>query len=444
MSERRRHMVLSMFVHPAGYHNDAWRRPGTRAEEWGGLQLAVDLAQRAERAKLDAVFFADTTSAKPLLAGDTKVIGLYEPVTTLAALSSVTSHIGLIGTMSTSFNHPYNVARQFNGLDTLSGGRAGWNIVTSWMGNENYGLEAMPEAADRYRRAHEFVAVTKALWESWDEDAVIADRESGWWLDPKKLHAIGHAGEFFSVEGPLNMRRSPQAGPVLVQAGSSGPGIDLGATFAELIYTVQPVRQQAIDFYAAYKDIVESKGRAADDVSILPGILPIVGETEAEARELAHEFGEYVDLDRGRKGLERMWGISLEGVDYDDPVPAERLSAANTSAASTTSRSATFVSRTLDDGWSLKELIIEAARASGHHWFAGSVSQVADEMISWFDSRACDGFSLNAPDIPDGYRRICELLVPELQERGYFHDDYSGGTLRENIQAGRAQRVGTR
>lgn len=432
--QRRKHMVLSMFMHPAGYHNYSWRNPDSGAEQWGYLDFVVDLAKQAEAAKLDAVFFADTTSANPILGGDTKVAGFYEPITTLSALSGVTKDVGLIGTSSTTFGHPYTLARQFAGLDLLSSGRAGWNIVTSWMGNENYGLDEMPDGAERYRQAHEFVDVAKRLWNSWDEDAVIADRESGWWLDPKKIHALDHEGDFYKVKGPINMRRTPQTGPVLVQAGSSGPGVDLGATHAEVIYTAQPVRDRAIEFYASYKDIVEGKGRARHDVAILPGIMPIVGRTEAEAQEFARELEGYVDIEHGRLQLQKSFGFDISDLDLDTSIPAERF---DISKAGMTSRVEIFRRRTLEQGYTLRQLILESAKASGHQWIVGSAAQVADSMIDWFDNRACDGFSLNAPSISEGYRRICELLVPELQERGFFHGEYAGGTLRENLAAGR-------
>lgn len=435
---KRRHMVLTMFMHPAGYHNYSWRGPESRAEEWGELGLIVDLARQAEAAKLDAVFFADTVSAAPMLRGDTKVGGYYEPITALSALASVTSNIGLIGTGSTTFNHPTALARQFAGLDTLSGGRAGWNIVTSFLGNEQFGMEEMPDAADRYRHAHEFVDVARRLWHSWEEDAVIADRETSWWIDPAKVHAIDHVGEQYRVQGPLNMRRSPQGGPLLVQAGSSGPGIDLGATYADLIYTAQPMLDSAVEFYSKYKDVVESKGRARDEVAILPGILPIIGRTDAEAKEFLDELTSLIDLDHGRAQLAFSLGFSVDDLDWDESIPAERFD----TASGTTSRREIFRRRSVEQGYTLRDLIIESARASGHLWTVGSASKIADQMADWFASRACDGFSLNAPSIPEGYRRICDLLVPELQERGLFHEDYTGGTLRQSIDAGRQQPVG--
>ncbi len=431
---RRRHMVLTMFVHPAGYHNYSWRGPDSRAEDWGKLDLIVDLAKQAEAAKIDAIFFADTTSADPILGGDTKVLGVYEPITSMSALAAVTQQVGLIGTASTTFNLPYNVARQFQGLDTLTGGRAGWNIVTSWIGNDNFGIDEMPDGPERYRRAMEFVEVCRKLWGSWDADAIVADRGAGVWVDPAKLHAIAHDGDYFKVKGPINMPRSPQTGPVLVQAGSSGPGIELGATYAELIYTAQPILAKSVDFYANYKEIVKSKGRRADEVCIIPGILPIIGRTEAEAQEYADELENWIDYAHAKTQLQSSLGVDISDLDYDDKVPVERFDTAKYNTP--TSRGNIYRAQA-EAGRTVREMIRANAKAAGHQWIVGSASRVADLMADWFQQRACDGFNLNAPSLPEGYHRVLELLVPKLQERGLFHDDYAGGTLRDNIAAGR-------
>src|SRR5690625_2588484 len=218
MAKTRRQMALTLFMSPAGYYKDSWRRPNSRAEEVGSLELVADMARAAEDAKLHACFFADVVSAASLLDGDMKITGIYEPMTTLAAIAARTQSIGLIGSASTSFYDPYNLARLLSGLDNLSGGRAGWNIVTSWMGNANYGLDAMPSSAERYRRATEFVDVLLKLWSSWEPGAVVVDRESGDWIDPSKVRPINHEGDIFKIAGALNLRPSPQGRPVLVHA----------------------------------------------------------------------------------------------------------------------------------------------------------------------------------------------------------------------------------
>lgn len=429
MPARTTSMVLTLFLATAGYHKDSWRRPGSRVEDLGTLALISDLAARAEAAKLHAVFMADLVTAKTALEGDPTTTTHYEPITALSALAARTTRIGLIGTASTTFTEPYNLARQFNGLDTLSQGRAGWNIVTSWAGNENFGLAELPVSADRYRRAREFAEVVLQLWDSWEPGAIVNDREGGVWVDPSKVQAIHHVGAHFNVEGPLNLPRSPQGRPVLVQAGSSEDGLDLGSSFADMIYTAQSDRARAIEFYAGFSERLISKGRRPSDVQVLPGIIPIIGVTEAEARELFHELEACVNMDLGRVQVARMMGAAVDDLDLDESIPAERLP----EDPSRGSRYEVFRRHAVDQGYSLRRMIIETARAAGHRWIVGTPATIAETMIDWFDNRACDGFSLNPASVPDGVVRICELLVPDLQSRGYFRDDYRGQTLRENL-----------
>lgn len=429
MTTPPRQMALTLFMLAAGYHKDSWRRPGSRSETLGGLELISDMALAAEAAKIHAVFFGDVVTAQTILEGNIKNTGLYEPVTALSALAARTSQIGLVGTLSTTFTEPYNVARQLNGLDTLSGGRAGWNIVTSWMGNENFGINEMPDPTERYRRAHEFVEVTMQLWDSWSDDAVLNDRQSGVWADPLRIHRIDHKGDYYSVQGPLNMRRSPQGHPVLCQAGSSPAGLELGSSIADMIYTAQPIKQKAVAFYKQFKDLVASKGRNPDQVKVIPGILPIVGETRAEAEEMAHELAGYVSMEHGRVQIATALKTNLDDIDLDDIIPAERFS----DDPGRGSRYQIYKRLGRDQRLTLRELILEDARAGGHQWLVGTASEIADTMIDWFDSQACDGFSLNPPYIFEGVERIFTLLVPELQDRGYFQEEYTGTTLRENL-----------
>lgn len=424
-----KHMVLTTFMLPAGYHKDSWRMEGSRAEELGNLDFVAELTQMAEAAKLDAVFFGDVVHANTLLRGDIKMNGFYEPMTVLAALAAKTKHIGLVGTISTSFSEPYNVARQLCGLDNMSNGRAGWNIVTSSDGFQNYGIEAAPDPATRYRRATEFVEVTKKLWNSWEDGAIIVDRESGEYLDRCRLHPIDHEGEFFKVQGPLNMPTSPQRQPVLAQAGSSGPGMELGSSIGEMIYTAQPDKQRSIDFYAKFKKLAADKGRNPDHVKIIPGILPILGDTEQEAQELADELGRHVHLENGRVQVGADLRMDLSELDYDEAIPAEWFKTEHTYG----SRYDIYRMKSVDKGMTLRELIIDLARSTGHQWMAGTPAQVADRMIDWFESKACDGFNLNSPYNPGGFKLICDKLVPELQERGYFRAEYEGATFRENL-----------
>ena len=427
------HMVLTTFMLPAGYHRDAWRRPGSRAEELGNLDLVADLTQMAEDAKLDAVFFGDIVHANNLFRDDIMMNGFYEPISVLSALAARTKNIGLIGTMSTSFAEPYNAARQFAGLDHMSGGRAGWNIVTSKDGFANFGGGEAPDPVQRYERATEFVDVVTRLWDSWADDAVVADRQSGRWVDPARLRRIHHEGTHFTVEGPINMPRPPQGRPVLVQAGSSGPGMDLGSSVADVIYTAQPRKELAQDFYARMRALAESRGRKADSIKIIPGILPIIADTVAEAQELADELAGLLDLETGRRQISGDLKIRLEDIGFDEHIPAERFS----DDPAMGSRYQIFRRKSVEEGMTLRELIVDRARSTGHMWMVGTADQVAEAMIGWFTSGACDGFNLNSPFNPGGFEAICRKLVPALQERGYFRGEYEGTTLRENLKLDR-------
>ncbi len=428
MERRPDNMHITTFMLPAGYHKDSWRLEGSRAEELGFLDFVLELTLMAEAAKLDAVFFGDIVTADTILRNDVKMNGLYEPVSVLSALAARTSRIGLIGTISTTFSEPYNTARQIMGVDHMSGGRAGWNIVTSSQGNLNFGLEEMPDPEDRYRRAMEYLEVVTGLWDSWDADSVVTDRASGVWADTSKLHRLDHQGEFFNVQGPLNMRPSRQGRPIIVQAGSSGPGIELGSTYADAIYTAQPDKRHAQEYYANYKRVLREKGRNPDQVKILPGLVPILGATRAEAQELADHLANQVNMEFGIAQLSASHGMDLSGIELEDRVPAERFP-----EKFARSRSEIFRRRALEDGLSLRELVIEDARGTGHGFFIGTPEQAADHMIEWFDERACDGFNVNAPFMPGGMEMMCTRLIPVLQERGYFRTEYEGSTLREHL-----------
>ncbi|MGO1183758.1 MAG: NtaA/DmoA family FMN-dependent monooxygenase [Micrococcaceae bacterium] len=423
-------MALTTFLIPGGHHKDAWRREGSRIEEVPSLDFIVELAQMAEKAKIDAVFLGDIATANPTLRGDIKTNGYFEPISTLSAIAARTTHIGLIGTMSTSFESPYTVARQIAGVDHMSAGRAGWNLVTSFDGFQNYGFDVIPEPAERYNRAREFADVVKALWDSWSDDAIIADRASGQFINLQEVRRINHHGEYFHVEGPAPGPRPPQGHPVIVQAGSSGPGLDLGSSVADAIYTAQPVKERSVEFYSQFKRMLVDKGRNPDHTKVLPGILPIIGETMGQAKELAAELGSYVNLEYGRQQVSAgLAGLDLSSLDYDDVIPAAWLS----EDPELGSRYHVFRRKVIDQNMTLRDLIIDMARSAGHQWIIGTPQTIADTMVDWFDSGACDGFNLNSPYNPGGMRLMCELLIPELQDRGYVRADYEGTTLREHF-----------
>jgi FMN-dependent oxidoreductase (nitrilotriacetate monooxygenase family) len=430
-SKPDKHMILSIFMITAGYHYDSWTMPGSRVEELGKFGLVKEMAQKAEAAKLDIAFFGDIASAGKVPGADPTVAGHYEPFTTMAALAQHTSNIGLVGTGSTSFYEPFNLARLVAGLDEMSNGRAGWNMVTSSSGHENFGIENAGTSEERYRRATEFADIVTRLWDSWSDDAMICDRENGVWADPARIKPLKHSGEFFDVQGPLNMRRPVQGRPVLVQAGSSSAGLEFGSAYADAIYTTQPLKDEAVRFYKGFKDQVRSKGRRPEDVKVIPGIVPILGRTDKEAQDVMRNLGDHVNMETGRYLLENRLEMKLGEVGLDERIPATYWRQGPVKQSK--SRWEVFRHLGEDKGYTLRELILEHSRGHGHQWVAGTPSKVADLMVDWFDSGACDGFNLNAPYIMGGFDSICELLVPELQDRGYFREEYEGTTLRENL-----------
>lgn len=423
-------MVLTMFMLSSGFQMDSWRDPRSRSEEIGELSLIADMARAAESAKIHAVFFGDGVDVGTIRDNNIRNTGLYEPISSMGALIGATEKIGLVGSVSTSFSEPYNVARQFTGLDRLSGGRVGWNIVTSLFGGfQNFGLSEMPSPEARYRRAKEFVEVTLSLWDSWSDDAVINDRVSGQWADIGKIRDIDFVGDHFRVQGALNMPRSPQGHPVLFQAGQSPAGVELGATVADAIYTAQPDLEAMRTFSDRVRGQAVLSGRDPQHVKILPGVVPIVGTTAKEADELSQELESYIDLVAGRRRLSHAAGVSIDDLDLDERIPAERF----IEGPQNSSRWHSFRRMAVEDRLTVRQMIVAFARAGGHRILIGSADEVAREMIDWFDRGVCDGFNLDPPSIPEGMDRMLELLVPLLQERGYFQSEYSGDTLRERM-----------
>ncbi len=428
MTVSRGQMNLCLFMTPVGYHIGSWRRPDSRSEDYTRSTLAIDIAQQAERAKLDAVFIADGL----MLMNDQQPIGhLLEPLMTLAALAPSTSRIGLIATVSTSFTEPYNLARYFASLDHLSAGRAGWNIVTSYAGGPNFDRD-LPSHDERYVRADEYLQLVTALWDSWDDDAIVNDRESGVFMRPDRVHAVDFNGKYYRCAGPLNVPRPPQGWPVLVQAGSSDAGMDFAAKYAEVVFTAQPSLAAAQRFYADLKARVAKHDRDPSKVKVLPGLVAIVGATEAEARATADNLGDFIDFESGRKNLRMfMDNIELDDLDLDAPLPLERLSRPE-DVQGAASRYEVYYKLAAEKRYTLRELIKVFTASSGHFSLVGTAVQVADAMQTWFTTGACDGFNLQMPYLK-GLDGITELLVPELQSRGLFRTDYSGSTLREHL-----------
>ncbi len=425
-------MHLALFYSPMGRSVWAWKRPSSRAEDLWGLELPARAAMRAEAAKFDAVFMADsfqvTDVSLPHMCG-------YEPLTLAAALAARTEKIGYIATASTTFIPPHTVARTFSSLDHITRGRIGWNIVTSADGEEHFGI-TLPPAEERYRRAYEYLDAVKTLWDCWTDDAVVLDRESGVWADPRRVRRADFHSEHFDVQGPLTINRSPQGWPVLCQAGQSAAGMAFAATHSEVLFVVQPELAGAQEVYQKIKRQAVACGRSADDIKILPGIVPIVGADEAEARRISAELDGLVDMVNGRKQLSMgLMDADLDGLSLDEPIPLNRLippdeiEAVNIYA----SRYEPLYRIVEKQQTTMRQMIVDRARAVGHGTLVGTGAQVADRMEEWFSEGACDGFVISPPYMPEGFDKVCEHLVPELQRRGLFRQDYEGDTLRDHL-----------
>jgi len=433
MSKSSRQLSLGAFLMQTGHHIAGWRHPDAQADAGSNFRHYVELARKAEAAKFDAVFLADAVGVRsthlPSLARTARA-DHFEPLTLLAALAAVTERIGLIATVSTSFNEPFNVARKFASLDQISGGRSGWNLVTSSGGAEarNFNRETHFEHGLRYERASEFHDVVTGLWDSWEDDSFVRDKPSGIYLDTGKLHVLAHQGTHFQVQGPLNVSRSPQGRPVVVQAGASEAGRELAARTAEVIFVAHQTFDEARAFYADIKGRLARHGRAPDDVKIMPGIFPVVGRTEAEAQEKFEHLQSLVDPVVGLSLLSTVIGdIDLSQHPIDGPVPA--LPETN----GPKSRQQLLVDLARREGLSIRQLYLRIAGARGHQQVVGTPVQIADQLQHWFEQGAADGFNIMAPWFPGGLDDFIDGVLPELRRRGLFRHDYEGRTLREHL-----------
>lgn len=427
----QRRMNLMVFLATSGFHQGAWRRPDSRSDEYLSLDLIADLTRQAEAAKLDAIFIADSLGMDGGVRRAPRLFDL-EPITALSALAAVTSRIGLIATVSTTFTEPFNLSRYFGSIDHLSRGRAGWNIVTSTGGGQNFSVD-LPEHSDRYVIADEYLRVVKQLWDSWAPDAVVNDRESGHWVNSDRVRPTDFAGQFYSVAGPALVPRSPQGWPLLVQAGSSPEGMDFAARHAEVIFTAQSDIDASRAFRATINDRAQAAGRPDGSVRVLPGIMPIIGPTEAEARQLADELADLVEPESALKYVSNFIAdVDLTGLELDRPIPLELLPEVEC-ANGNRSRYAVFRRLAVDERYTLRELMRLGARGGGHLVTIGTAEQVANVMATWFETGACDGFNFGVPHVPAGFGPICNELVPILQERGLFRTDYEFPTLRANL-----------
>jgi FMN-dependent oxidoreductase (nitrilotriacetate monooxygenase family) len=425
-----RKLHLNAFLMSVGHHEASWRLPESDPHAGWDVKHFQELARIAERGKLDSVFFADS----PVLQGDPgrRPAGKLEPTVLLTALAAVTEHIGLIATASTSYNEPYNLARRFASVDHVSGGRAGWNIVTTAGADaaRNFGLDDVPLHSERYERAAEFVEVATKLWDSWADDAIVADKEAGVHADAAKVRPINHRGRYFRVDGPLNVPRSPQGYPLLVQAGSSEDGKQFAARFAEAVFTAQQTLGEAQDFYRDLKQRAAALGRDPDGVKILPGIVPVIGDTPAEARELDAELERLISPEYAKRQLAERFHLDPGDLDLDEPLPANLPAEDEIEGAK--SRYTLIVDLARRENLTVRQLIGRLGGGRGHRTFAGTPVQVADTIEEWFDSGAADGFNIMPAVLPSGLVAFVEKVVPILQERGRFRTEYTGTTLRDH------------
>ncbi|MCR6476248.1 LLM class flavin-dependent oxidoreductase [Variovorax sp. ZS18.2.2] len=430
-----RQIKLNAFLMATGHHVAAWRHPDVPLQAGLGFAHYKALAQTAERAKFDGVFLADSVGIRDASASQTlhrsaRVSG-FEPLTLLSALAAVTERVGLIATVSTTYNEPYHVARKFASLDHLSGGRAGWNVVTSSNEAEalNFNLDRHPEHSLRYERAREFVDVVTGLWDSWDDDAFTHDKAEGEYFDPDRLHVLGHQGKHFRVRGPLNIARPPQGHPVVVQAGASEAGQALAAATAEVIFTAQQSLAGAQAFYRGLKGQLAHHGRDPEGLKILPGVFPVVGQSEQHAKEKLEELQSLIPPDVGAALLSTViGGVDLAGYPVDGPLP-DNLPEPN--GPKSRFRLVTELART--EGLSIRQLYQRVGTARGHWSIHGTASQIADQLQQWFEEEAADGFNVMPPTLPGGLDDFVTQVVPELRRRGLFRHEYEGRTLRENL-----------
>lgn len=433
MSTQKRKLRLGAFLPGAGHHVAAWRHPDAQADGGINLEHYKRIAQTAERGLFDTIFIADGLAAgigNGGPQGKNAWGGSFEPVTLFSALSVVTTHIGFVATASTTYEDPYLLARKFASLDHISSGRAGWNVVTTGNQNtaSNFGLEAHPDHALRYQRAHEFVDVVKGLWDSWEDDAFIRDKHSGQFFNPTKRHELNHKGDFFSVKGPLNVPRPPQGYPVIVQAGSSEAGKELAGATAEVIFTAQQTLEDAQEFYRDVKNRLAKYGRHPDELKVMPGVFPVIGRNSEEAHVKYQQLQELILPEVGLNLLSGLTGgIDLSKYPLDGPVP--NLPETN----GMKSRQKLMLDIAHKNNFSIRDLYLWVAGARGHWTLVGSVKEIADQLQEWFENEAADGFNIMPPWLPGGLDDFVDLVIPELQRRGLFRTVYEGKTLRENL-----------
>jgi FMN-dependent oxidoreductase (nitrilotriacetate monooxygenase family) len=430
---KHRKIRLGAFLPGGGQHIAAWRHPDSPADGATSFAFHVKLAQEAERGLFDAYFLADGLAIAfggGIEGGNAKVAG-FEPVTLFSALAPLTKNLGFIATASTTYEEPYNLARKFASLDLISDGRAGWNVVTTATESaaHNFNLDQQHPHALRYRRAAEHVDVVKKLWDSFEDDTFLRDKQSGQFFDTEKVHFTDHKGEHFKVKGPLNVSRSAQGHPVIVQAGQSDDGRGLAAATAEVIFTAHQKLDTAQEFYRDIKARARGLGRNPDHILIMPGVSPFVGRTEAEAREKYEQLTSLILEEDGIALIKGLTGgtLDLTGVDLDGPLPPVEPT------EGMKSRQVLIRQIADENGFTIRQLYQHVASARGHFTIVGTPAQIVDVLEDWFRNEGADGFNILPPWLPTGLTDFVDLVIPELQRRGLFRTEYEGRTLRANL-----------
>jgi FMN-dependent oxidoreductase (nitrilotriacetate monooxygenase family) len=427
MTQRQWRMHLGVLLLAAGNMVSGWRLPEAEAGSQN-FPLIKKVTSKAEQAKLDFVFFADGLNS---FAGmHPSMVVRLEPLTLLGALAMSTNNIGLAATASTTYTEPYNLARMLASLDHLTGGRIAWNVVTGAFAEaaENFGNAQHPPHEERYAIAQEFVAVVKGLWDSWEEDSMVMDKATGKFIDAAKLHVLNHRGKFFTVKGPLNITRPPQGYPVLMQAGASHSGMNFAASLADVVFTVQQNKDTAIAFANRLKTVAEQQYRRDPrHLKVMPGICPVVGSTEAEAKAKLAEIGALTDPVYAMKVLSERMGTDLSSYPLDGPVPELPPSTIMQGHA------ITLVETARRRNMTVRELRDFVGVSMGHKLMCGTPEQIADEMEEWFQEGAADGFNLLPPYFPGAFEGFADEVVPVLRKRGLFRTDYTGQMLREHL-----------
>ena len=426
MSATKRQMHMGVFVLGTGNHQAGWRYDGAATSH---LELPVmqEIARIAERGKFDLLFISDSMWMDPT--DHPSFACRFEPTTLITALSMCTTHVGLGATVSTSFSEPYNVARLFGSIDHLSGGRAAWNVVTTAniKAAQNFSREEHLDHELRYARAQEFVDVVRGLWDCWEDGAVIADKATGQYFDADKVRPLNHKGRFFEVRGPLNMARSPQGHPVIIQAGGSPSGLELAARTADVVFSVVQELGPAKAAYADLKGRMARYGRSPDEISVLPGVMPIVGATEEEARAKLARLQSWISPTNAITLVASRIGYDITGHDLDGPVPPPPSSEGGRTFHSV------LYEMARREKMSLRDLYNLTAAARGHGVITGTPTKIADILEKWFVEKAADGFNILPAYFPGAFAEFVDLVVPELQRRGLFRQRYEGTTLRDHF-----------